>query len=113
MLNPGETKKSRPKQSKLARTAWTQKTHRRREGEAHEQRAHRREEVIGKAKKGTAAAEDAVISDALALECIIALSELRVDVVDGVMFEIGRFFDLGVEAQVLEFKALDLRLEKA
>ena len=39
---------------------------------------------------------------------------------DGVMLEIGRFFDLGVEALVLEFKALvqgacplDLGLEKA
>ena len=69
--------------------------------------------MIGKAKKGTAAAEDAVISDALALERIIALSELRVDVVDGVMFEIERFFGSGVEVLVLEFKALDLGLEKA
>jgi hypothetical protein len=33
----------------------------------HTSREHRREKVIGKAKKGTAAAEDAVISDALAL----------------------------------------------
>ena len=82
-------------------------------GGGHTIREHRREEVIRKAKKGTAAAENAVIPDALALECIIAQSELRVDVVDGVMLEIGHFFDLGVEAQVLEFKALDLGLEKA
>ena len=82
-------------------------------GGKHTSREHRREEVIGKAKKGTAAAEDAVISDALALERIIALSELRVDVVDGVMFEIERFFGSGVEVLVLEFKALDLGLEKA
>jgi hypothetical protein len=53
-------------------------------GGGHTSREHRREEVIGKAKKGTAAAKDAVIPDALALECIIALSELRVDVVDAV-----------------------------
>ena len=79
----------------------------------HTSREHRREKVIGKAKKGTAAAEDAVISDALALERIIALSELRVDVVDRVMFEIERFFGSGVEVLVLEFKALDLGLEKA
>ena len=68
--------------------------------------------MIGKAKKGTAAAEDTVIPDALALECIIALSELRVDVVDGVdgvVLQIGHFFKFGVEALVLEFEAHSLR----
>jgi hypothetical protein len=32
---------------------------------------HRRKEVIGETEEGTGAAEDAVVSNALALECII------------------------------------------
>ena len=78
-------------------------------GGGHTSREHRWEEVIGKAKKGAAAAEDAVIPDALALECIIALSELRVDVVDAVKLKVGYVIELGIEALVLEFEAHSLR----
>ena len=73
-------------------------------GGGHTSREHGREEMIRKAKKGTAAAENAVIPDALALECIIAQSELRVDVVDGVMLEIGHFFKFRFEAHQLLLK---------
>ena len=33
---------------------------------------HRRKKVVGEAEEGAGAAEDAIISNALALECIVA-----------------------------------------
>jgi hypothetical protein len=72
---------------------------------------HDWEKMIGETKESTGAAKEAVVSNALALECIIAQGELCVDVVGAMPLNVVRFINSRSKSVVLEFEAHGLRFK--
>ena len=73
---------------------------------------HDWEKMIGETKESTGAAKEAaVVSNALALECIITQGELCVDVVGAMPLDVVRFINSRSKSVVLEFEAHGLRFK--
>jgi hypothetical protein len=69
------------------------------------------EEMVRKAKEGAAVAKDAVFANAISMECISSLSELRVDVVSAVPLNVDRLINFRRESVVHEVEADDVDFE--
>jgi hypothetical protein len=69
------------------------------------------EEMVRKAEEGAAVAKDAVFANAISMECISSLSELRVDVVGAVPLDVGRLINFRRESVVLEVEADGVNFE--
>ena len=72
---------------------------------------HDWEKMIGETEESTGAAKEAVVSNALALECIITQGELCIDVVGAMPLDVVRFINSRSKSVVLEFEAHGLRFK--
>ena len=72
---------------------------------------HDWEKMIGETKESTGAAKEAVVSNALALECIITQGELCIDVVSAMPLNVIRFVNSRSKSVILKFQAHGLRFK--